>query len=204
MHSYNILEKGSSIRNATKALILLHGRGATASSILNLADEFCDDRFYIAAPQATDNSWYPHNFMSPEKSNDPWVTSSVKIVNRLIDEISFSIPIEQIYIMGFSQGACLALEASARNATRYGGVVAFTGGLIGPTLNEDKYHGNFEGTKIFIGTGDSDPHVPLERAEDSRDLLAKMGARVTLKVYPRMGHTIIDDELIWVKANIFG
>lgn len=202
MHTYQIVEQGLPLNKASKALILLHGRGGTAIDILGLAQVFCDSTFYIAAPQATNNSWYPYSFMADEKTNEPWLSSALKSVERLIDETSHHIPRNQIYIMGFSQGACMALEVSTRHAAHYGGIIAFTGGLIGRVLNEEKYHGNFAGTKVFIGTSDRDPHVPLSRAEQSKDIMKKLGADVTLKVYHGMGHIINDDEINWVKENI--
>ena len=202
MHSYKIVEQGLPLNKASKALILLHGRGGTAMDILGLAQDFCDQTFYIAAPQATNNSWYPYSFMAEEKTNEPWLSSALKFVERLIDETSHHIPRSQIYIMGFSQGACMALEVTTRHAAHYGGVIAFTGGLIGSILNEEKYHGNFEGTKVFIGNSDRDPHVPLIRSEQTKDIMKKLGADVTLKVYQGMGHTINDDEINWVKENI--
>lgn len=201
-HSYHVIEKGQPLQKASKALIALHGRGGTAQDILKLAQLFCDDTFYIAAPQAIHNSWYPYSFMAEETTNEPWLTSAVNTVKQLIDEIAPVIPKDQIYILGFSQGACLALETTARFAEKYGGVAAFTGGLIGQTLNETKYRGNFAGTKIFIGTSDVDPHIPLLRAQQSEALLNKLGANVTLKVYPGIGHTINDDEINYVKKNI--
>lgn len=203
MHSYHIVEQGRPLNKASKALILLHGRGGTAVDILKLANEFCDDTFYVASPQATHHTWYPYSFMAEEKSNEPWLSSAVDTVKRLIEETALHIPRSHIYLMGFSQGACLALEVSTRDAVRYGGVVAFTGGLIGKTLDENKYHGNFEGTKVFIGNSDNDPHVPLARSEQSKDIMQKLGADVTLKVYHNMGHTINEDEIAWVKKHIF-
>lgn len=202
MHSYNIINQGQPLDKASKALILLHGRGSTASDILSLANEFCDDSYYIAAPQATNNSWYPHSFMEEEKLNEPWLSSAVEIVKKLIDEIAKHIPKNQIYIMGFSQGACLALETSTRVAAKYGGIIAFTGGLIGSTINEARYSGNFDGTKVFIGTSDKDPHVPLLRSQQSKEIMEKLGADVTLKVYIGMGHTINENEIQWVKNFI--
>ena len=188
MHRYEIIQQGQPLDKASKALILLHGRGGTAYDILGLANEFCDDTFYIAAPQATNRSWYPYSFMEEEQLNEPWLSSSIETVKRLIDETAKSIPKSHIYLMGFSQGACLTLEVSCRFAAKYGGVVAFTGGLIGQTIDETKYSGNFEGTKVFIGNSDQDPHVPLRRSEQSKQLMKKMGADVTLKVYKGMAH----------------
>lgn len=197
-----VLHQGALITKASKALILLHGRGGTAHGILSLADRICNDEFYIAAPQATHNSWYPYSFMVEEKLNEPNLSLSVTGVKELIDETAKYIPKNHIYMMGFSQGACLALEVSARFATKYGGIVAFTGGLIGSTIEEKKYQGNFEGTKVFISNGDQDPHVPLERTEQSRELMEKLGAQVTLKIYKGRPHTITEDEINWVKQQI--
>jgi phospholipase/carboxylesterase len=199
MHRYQIMERGKPVEKAKKALILLHGRGGTASDILSLADLFCDETFYIAAPQATNHTWYANSFMAEESSNEPWLSSAVAIVQRLIDETSKHIPKDQIYIMGFSQGACLALETTARFASKYGGVIAFTGGLIGSVIHPEKYQGHFEGTQVFIGTSANDPHIPLERAEESKTLMEKLGAHVTLKVYPGRSHTITEAEISTVK-----
>lgn len=203
MHIYRVLERGKSIDNAEKAIILLHGRGGNADDIISLADEFCDDTFYIAAPQASNNIWYPYSFLAPEERNEPWLSSAVGIVKQLIDEITGYLPTEKIYIMGFSQGACLSLEVAARYAARYAGIASFTGGLIGDRIHSEKYQGDFEGTSIFIGNSDSDPHVPLSRSEESRQILEKAGAHVTMKIYSGMAHTIIPDEINTVKEMMF-
>lgn len=194
-HNYKIIEHGQPLNKASKALILLHGRGGTAADILRLADELCDETFYAAAPQATNNSWYPYTFMAEEKLNEPWLASAVETVKRLIDETSKKIPVNKIYIAGFSQGACLALEVSARYAVKYGGVIAFSGGLIGSTIREEKYQGNFEGTNVFIGNSDIDPHIPLSRSQQSKEVMEKLGADAVLKVYVGMAHTINEDEI---------
>ena len=203
MHKYHILEKGKPLNQAQKAIILLHGRGADAEDIISLADEFCDDTFYIAAPQATNNAWYPFSFMTTEDRNEPWLTSAVHTVKRLLEEISVYIPAEKIYVSGFSQGACLALEVTTRYAIKYAGIIAFSGGLIGETIRTEKYRGNFEGTKVFIGNSDKDPHIPLIRSQESGNLMKLMGAEVTLKVYPDMPHTIIKDEIETVRNSMF-
>jgi phospholipase/carboxylesterase len=197
-----IIEQGQPIEKASKALLLLHGRGSNAFDILRLAPELCDDRFYIAAPQAPHNTWYPYSFMAEERLNEPWLSASIEIVQTLIEATAKHIPKNQIYLIGFSQGACLALETAMRFATKYGGVAAFTGGLIGQTIDEKKYKGNFEGTQVFIGNSDKDPHVPLARSEQSKEIMEKRGAQVTLKVYPGMAHTINEDEIQWVKKHL--
>jgi len=198
-----ILEQGLSITKASKALILLHGRGATAEGILSLSDKLCSDDFYIAAPQATNHAWYPYSFMKEEKLNEPYLSSSVEGIKNLIDQIAEHISKEKIFIAGFSQGACLALEVSARFAAKYGGIVAFTGGLIGDKLNEKKYLGDFEGTKVFISNGDQDPHIPLIRSEESKKLMEKLDACVTLKVYEKRPHIITEDEIKLAKEIVF-
>jgi phospholipase/carboxylesterase len=202
MINYPIIEQGAPLNEASKALILLHGRGGTAQNILQLASEFCDERFYIAAPQAPNHTWYPYSFLEEERLNEPWLSSSIEAVKLLIDQIAQYIAKPQITLMGFSQGACLALEVASRYAAKYGGVVAFTGGLIGKTLNKKKYSGNFEGTKVFIGNSDRDSHVPLVRSEQSKIIMEKIGADVTLKIYKGMGHTINEEEIAWVKTFI--
>lgn len=203
MHQYQILEKGKPVSQAQKALILIHGRGASAQSIISLADEFCDETFYIAAPQATGNTWYPYGFMEKESSNEPWLSSAVATIQRLIDETKKHISIENIYIMGFSQGASLTMEVTARSAARYGGIAAFTGGLIGEKTDAAKYKGDFRGTKYFLGNSDKDPHIPVHRSEESKNVLTALGADVKLKIYPNMAHTINQDEIETVKNWMF-
>lgn len=203
MHRYDILEQGKPVTEASNALILLHGRGADAEDIIHLADEFADESFHIAAPRASRNTWYPYSFLSPEAKNEPWLTSAISVIRRLIENISKYIPAEKIYIMGFSQGACLALEVTARYAGRYGGIGAFSGGLIGEKLTKDKYKGDFDGTKIFIGNSDSDPYVPLERTEESRQLLSSMKANVNMVIYSGMEHTITTEEIDAAREFLF-
>lgn len=197
-----VLHQGSLITKASKALILLHGRGGTARSILSIADQLCGSDFYIAAPQATNNTWYPHSFMDEEKLNEPYLSLSINGIKNLVDQTAEHIPKHQIFIAGFSQGACLALEISSRFAAKYGGIVAFTGGLIGAKIDDRKYQGDFRRTKVFISNGDQDPFVPLIRSEQSKELMEKLGAQVTLKVYKGKSHTITEDEIKFVKTNI--
>jgi phospholipase/carboxylesterase len=203
MHTYRVVEKGKPLMKAEKAIVVLHGRGGDANDIISLADAFDDGSFYIAAPQAANNSWYPYTFLSPEGRNEPWLSSAVQIVEQLLGKISKHIPLEKTYIMGFSQGACLSVEVAAQNAARYAGVIAFTGGLIGDRIREEKYRGNFENTKVFLGNSDNDPHVPLIRSEETKTLMEKLGADVTLKIYPNMQHTIIQDEIDTVLKLMF-
>jgi phospholipase/carboxylesterase len=198
-----VIERGCALNQASKALILLHGRGATAEGMIDLGEEFIDDSFYIVAPQAPNNAWYPYSFMEEDELNEPWLSSSLEIVGNLVENIIRNVPKENIFIMGFSQGACLALEFTARNAEKYGGVIAFSGGLIGKTINKDKYHGHFEGTKIFIGDSENDPYIPVFRCQESKVILEELGANVTLKIYSGNTHRVTPIEVEYVKKNIF-
>lgn len=197
-----VLYQGPLVTKASKALILLHGRGGTARSILSLADRLCDSDCYIAAPQAIENTWYPYRFTEQDQLNEPYLSQSIKSIKDLIDQTTQYIPREHIFIGGFSQGACLALEVSSRYATKYGGIIAFTGGLIGHKIKKEKYQGNFEGTKVFISNGDQDPHIPLARSEESKELMENLGAHVSLKIYKGRAHTITEDEILSVREMI--
>src|SRR5579863_3524014 len=196
MHTKNIITAGKDLAAADRALILVHGRGGSAEDILSLADYLPVDDYALLAPEATGHSWYPYSFLEPPARNQPWLGSALDLLALLVQEVlAAGITRERIFLAGFSQGACLALEFAARNAARYGGVAAFTGGLIGDRIYTENYTGDFAGTPFFIGTGDRDPHVPLERVDATARLLRGMGAEVTEKVYPGRPHTILADEL---------
>ena len=196
MHQKQIVSAGRSLQEADKALIMIHGRGADAADILSLATYLQVADFALLAPQATNNTWYPFSFMAPPAQNEPWLSSALDLLKEVVADLNGQgIASENIYFLGFSQGACLTLEFVTRNATKWGGVVAFTGGLIGDQINTDNYKGDFKGTPVFIGTSDPDPHVPVERVEATTKQLQHMNASVTRKVYPQMGHTINQDEI---------
>ena len=204
MHTKNIIKAGQPLTSQSKVLILLHGRGATAEDILSLSHYLNVKDFALLAPQATNNSWYPQSFLSPTAQNEPWLSSALSIINKVVEDVLSNGVIEQhIYFAGFSQGACLTLEYITRNARKYGGAVAFTGGLIGDKLYTDNYAGDFQQTPVFIGTSDPDPHVPVQRVLATEAQLKKMNANVQVKVYPNMGHTINDDEIKWANELVF-
>lgn len=198
-----VLYQGPLITKATRAAILLHGRGGTARGLLNLADRFSDKTLYMALPQAANSTWYPYSFLADEQRNEPYLSNSVRDVYALIEETAQHIPKDRIFIVGFSQGACLALEVAARFATKYAGIIAFTGGLIGGVIDERKYLGDFKGTKVFISNGDADPHIPLQRSQESKEVMERLGAQVTLKVYKDKPHAISEAEIEYAKKNIF-
>ena len=200
----NWIQTGLPLSESKKAIILLHGRGATAESILSLADYLELADFSIFAPQAAQRTWYPYGFMASDDGNLSALNSSLQQVSLLFQFLveNGKAP-EQIYVMGFSQGACLSLEFTARNGQKLGGVVAFTGGLIGEKLEEKKYSGDFQGTPILLSSSAHDMHVPAQRIHDSAQLLQKMGAEVSLKFFEDELHTIRAEELTWVNQTLF-
>jgi predicted esterase len=148
------------------------------------------------APQAAGNTWYPYSFLSPIERNEPGLSSALQVVGDLVAQVEAAgIPAQKIIIGGFSQGACLASEFVARNPRRYGGLLVFSGGLIGPLEMLPTYSGSLAGTPVFVGCSDVDFHIPLQRVEETAAVLAELGGAVTKKIYPGMGHTIIQDEL---------
>ena len=195
---------GVPLNDAKKALIMIHGRGAGPHDILSVSKHLNVKDFALVAPQAENKTWYPYSFLAPINENEPSFSKSLEIIHNVVVAIlQNGIEKENIYFLGFSQGACLALESTARNAAKYGGVVAFTGGLIGDKVYENHYKGNFENTPIFIGTSDPDFHVPVERVNETEALLKKMGASVTKKIYANMGHTVSQDEIDLANELVF-
>jgi phospholipase/carboxylesterase len=203
-HSKQISIGGIPAANAKAALIMIHGRGASADDIMRLASRLNVKDMALYAPQATNNSWYPYSFMAPVQENEPALSSALDVIDQVVEHaIADGISTDKIYLLGFSQGACLTLEYIARNAKRFGGAVAFTGGLIGEELELKNYAGDFAGTPVLITTGDPDAHVPLSRVKESVDVLKGLNANVTLKVYKGRPHTISFEELGLANEYIF-
>lgn len=191
-----LLTAGRPTAEARGALILIHGRGATAESILDLAEYLRHPALAYLAPQAAGNTWYPYSFLEPTARNEPYLSSALARVGAVVAGVEAAgIPAERIFLGGFSQGACLAGEYVARNARRYGGLIAFSGGLIGPAGTPRDYAGSLDGTPVFLGCSDVDPHIPLGRVEETAAVLARLGGRVDKRIYPRLGHTINQDEI---------
>ncbi|KLT64311.1 alpha/beta hydrolase [Pedobacter sp. BMA] len=200
----NIIESGKSLDQAEKVLIMIHGRGGTAEDILSMAAHLNVSGYALVAPQADGNSWYPYSFLAPREENEPALSNALKTINDTVLYLeSKGFSKAQIYFLGFSQGACLTLDYVAANAAGYGGVVAFTGGVIGAQLDHRNYHGEFDGTPVFIGSSDPDVHVPVSRVKESTVLLEGMGANVTEIIYENMGHTISHAEIAQVNKLIF-
>ncbi len=199
----NTITAGASADGARAAIILVHGRGGTPESMLPLADAFGRDDILYLAPRATGNTWYPNSFLAPIEANEPWLSSALEVLAALVTRLGGEgFPAERVAIIGFSQGACLASEFAARNARRYGMIGALTGGLIGPPGTPRAYQGSLDGTPVFIGSSDVDPHVPLERVEETTAVLTRLGATVDERIYPGMGHTVNDDEVEAVRVLV--
>lgn len=199
-HSKDIDRAGLPLDLAQRAIVMLHGRGATSEDILSLAPYLRLDGFAILAPQASQYAWYPNRFIAPLASNEPALSSALELLADIQQEIELAgIPASKIYWLGFSQGACLALEYAARHAQRWGGVLAFSGGLIGEQIFRERYTGNFAGSPVYIGCSDVDPHIPLDRVQESAALLREMGANLVLDIFPGYPHTVVQEEI--EKAN---
>ncbi|MFN2142318.1 MAG: alpha/beta hydrolase [Candidatus Promineifilaceae bacterium] len=198
-----VLTAGKSFATAQGAMILIHGRGASAYDIMELGLLLGSDELALLAPQAANYTWYPYSFLAPIADNEPYLSSALAAVAGLVERVETAgIPTEKIILAGFSQGACLASEFAARNARRYGGLLLFSGGLIGPPGTPRDYAGSFSGTPVFIGCSDIDAHIPLVRVQETTETLTALGADVNEKIYPGMGHTIIQDEMEQAKKIV--
>ena len=201
--SQPVLAAGAPLAQARAAALLVHGRGASAANILELAQELPVDGVAFLAPQAANNTWYPYPFTQPLDSNEPYLSSALARVGQVLAQIGAAgVPPERTLLLGFSQGACLASEFTARNARRYGGLAVLSGGLIGPEGTPRDYPGSLDGTPVFLGCSDRDGHIPSARVEHSAEVLRRLGGEVTMRLYPNMGHTIDDDELEVVRGML--
>ncbi|WP_436931600.1 alpha/beta hydrolase [Halosimplex halobium] len=194
---------GTPLEEAEAAMILVHGRGATAESILQMGRQLHEDGVALLAPQAARNTWYPNSFLEPVESNEPGRSSGLQAIADALGEANDAgIPTGKVMILGFSQGACLGSEFVARNPRRYGGHVAFSGGLIGETVDPDEFEGSLEGTPSFVGCSDVDPHIPEERVHVTTEVLEQLDADVEERIYPGMGHGVNDDEVEYVSGMV--
>lgn len=196
---------GVPLSEARAAMIMIHGRGDSASGIIGLADAFSVPGVAYVALQATSNVWYPYPFMSALEVNQPWLDSALAAIAEATTALtSTGMPLDRVVLLGFSQGACLASEYAARHPRRYGGVVALSGGLIGPEIEEGRYVGDLDGTPSFFGCSDVDPHIPIGRVTASADLFRSRGAAVEQRTYPGFGHSVNQDEVDWVHELLVG
>ena len=200
-----VLAAGAPLDRARVAILLVHGRGGSAEDMLGLAGALgaVGDDVAFVAPQAAQSTWYPQRFMQPVAQNEPWLSSALATLDRVSAHVaSVGIAPERTLIAGFSQGACLALEWTARHARRWGGVAALSGGLIGPDDTPRDYAGSLDGTPVFLGCSDRDPHIPEPRVRESAAVMARLGGAVDLRIYPGMPHTVIEDELVAVREMV--
>ena len=195
-----VLRAGPALESSAAAMIMIHGRNAGPENILDLAAQFRHPGFTYLAPAAAGGSWYPFSFLTEIGRNEPGLSSGLSVIEELIRTIEEKgIPKSRMVLLGFSQGACLCSEFAVRHAGRFGGVVALSGGLIGPPGTVWEYPGSFEGTPVFLGCSDVDSHVPKTRVDESAAVFSRMGATVTERVYPGMGHQVNEDELVYVR-----
>jgi predicted esterase len=200
-----VMAAGAPLAEARGAVVMVHGRGASPESILTLAQALDRPGIAYLAPGARGGTWYPNSFLAPIPSNEPGITSGMHAVADVLAQVDAAgIPPERTVLLGFSQGACLALEFAARHARRYGGVAALSGGLIGPDDTPRDYDGSMNGTPVFLGCSDIDHHIPKERVEESARVMRGLGAEVTMRLYPGMGHLVNEDEIAHVQAILDG
>jgi predicted esterase len=202
-----VLRGGTPLPRARAALVLIHGRGASAEDIYSLGEEVAEGIPGVAllAPQAAGNAWYPQRFLAPLAQNEPYLGSALGVVAGLVDEIARAgVAAERVVLIGFSQGACLSLEFAARNPRRYGGVAGLSGALIGPPGSPHAAGGSLAGTPVYLGCSDRDAHIPLASVEESAVVLEKLGARVTKSIFAGMGHTVNAEELAAVRGIVSG
>ena len=196
-----LVTEGLPLTEAKAAMVMVHGRGGGVESILPLANHFKTEGFAYLAPSAAERTWYPNRFLVPREQNEPYLSSALKAVGAVLDEIKAAgIPADKTILLGFSQGACLALEYAARNPQKYGAVVALSGGLIGADDELNGYVGSLNGTPVFFGCSDVDSHIPETRVHESAEILKSLGAEVEVRIYPGMEHTINLDEIKVVDA----
>ncbi|AHF99163.1 phospholipase [Halostagnicola larsenii XH-48] len=203
-HGNQPLERaGADLEDASAAMVLVHGRGARASGMLEFANEFARDDIAFLAPQAHRGTWYPNSFLAPIEDNQPHLDSALAKLEDVLETVeSAGMPLERTILLGFSQGGCLSTEYAARNADRYGGVVALSGGLIGAEGTPRDYDGSMDGTPVFIGCGDQDPHIPVERVDESIRAFDELEAETEKRIYQGVGHTVLEDELEYVRELV--
>lgn len=200
-HHKQVTTAGLPLGKAQKAMIMVHGRGGNSQGILEVAGLLQVADFALLAPAATQNTWYPNSFMAPTESNQPGLDTGLEVLGQVVqDVLDAGILYENLYFLGFSQGACLTSEYLARNGQRYGGAFILSGGVIGPVINQDTYKGDFAGTPILLGCSDVDAHVPLHRVQDSTRIFREMGAMVDERIYPNGPHSIMKDEIAGINA----
>ena len=201
-HGQRIVQGGDPLASARAAMILLHGRGASAEDIMTIAAEIQRPGWAYLAPQAAGSAWYPNPFTAPLERNEPYLSAALDMLSNLVQRVEATVPAQRVVLLGFSQGACLTLEWAARHARRYGAVAGLSGGLIGPDGTPRDYPGSFDGTPAFLGCSDVDPYIGKERVIETSEVFQRMGARATLRLYPGLAHTVSAEEIAEVRALV--
>jgi len=201
-HGQRVVAAGEPVASARAAMILLHGRGASAEDIMTIASEVQHPGWAYLAPQAVGNAWYPNPFTAPLESNEPYLSAALDMISKLVERVEPTVPAQRIMLLGFSQGACLTLEWAARNARRYGAIAGLSGGLIGPEGTPRDYPGDFDATPVFLGCSDVDPYIQKDRVVEAADVFKRMGADLTVRLYPGMGHMVGPEEIAIVRGLV--
>jgi phospholipase/carboxylesterase len=191
-----VAHAGAPLGEGRAVVIMVHGRNAGPANILGLAAEFKQPDVTWLAPAAANGTWYPYGFMADRATNEPFLTSALNRLRTLVADVTGrGVPASKIVLLGFSQGACLTGEFAVRHATRYGGIVMFSGGLIGPPGTTWENGGSLDQTPVFLGCSDLDSHIPKSRVDESAVVFGRLGADVTKRIYPGMGHLVNADEI---------
>ena len=204
--------------------VMLHGRGGGAEDMLGLHAHLALPDVAALAPEAAGRSWWPDSFLAPLAANEPGLSSALSVVEALLADLEAAgVAPERTVLVGFSQGACLALEAAARLARPFRAVAALSGGLVGTAEGgrdareelygrADKrfeYGGRLTGAEgsgvpVLLGCHERDPHIPLARVARTAEVLDAMGARVETMVLPGAGHGIVAEEAAWLRGRLNG
>jgi predicted esterase len=196
-----IEHEGALLGQSRSVVIMIHGRNATPRDILGLVPQLERPQFTYLAPAARNRTWYPYTFLAETSTNEPWLSSGLNSIGRMVaDLVARGIHREHILLLGFSQGACLAAEFAVRHPARYGGLLILSGGLIGPPGTRWNEEGAFDGTPVFLGCSDVDPHIPQARVNESAAVFERMGAQVSKRLYPGMGHLVNEDEIAFART----
>jgi len=201
-HGQRVLSAGEPLPSARAAMILLHGRGATAEDIMTIASEVHHPGWAYFAPQAVDNAWYPNPFTAPMEGNEPYLSAALDMISKLVERVEPHVPAQRMMLLGFSQGACLTLEWAARHARRYGAVVGLSGGLIGPDGTPRDYPDGFDEAPVFLGCSDVDPYISKDRVAEAADVFKRMGAVVTVRLYAGMAHMVSAEEIAVIRELV--
>ena len=193
----SIAVSGAPDGSAAGALVLVHGRGGSAADMLGLAGSFSGLGFTCLAPEAAGGIWYPHAFNEPVARNEPYLGSALSVLGDLVDRLVLGgMEPGRVTLLGFSQGACLALKFAWRRAERLGAVIGLSGGLIGDNVVQPAPGARaLRAMPVVLGCSGHDPHILVARVRETDAAFRKAGADVTLRIYPGASHGVNDDEM---------